>query len=123
MATASWRHDLTGLSALWEYLDCRVGLVIVGSIPLSGWPPLPYGQTGDGPKHPTLRVLAAAGVDIARMESMIDELFSFHDASPPMLLHGGHMRKMMYVILATMIMYYEERFIAHEMDTVLASMQ
>ena len=54
---------------------------------------------------------------------MIDELFAFHDASPPMLLQGGHMRPMMHCILATMIMYYEERFIAHEMDSVLASMR
>ena len=29
----------------------------------------------------------------------------------------------MHSILATMIMYYEERFIAHEMDTVLSSMR
>ena len=119
-------HTLTGLSALWEYLDCRIGLVMVGSIPLTGWPPLPYGQTGDGPKHPTLRVLVVeggGGVDMARIEAVIDELFSFHDVSPPMLLHGGHMRPMMHSILATMIMYYEERFIAHEMDTVLSSMR
>ena len=53
----------------------------------------------------------------------VRQLFSFHDVSPPMLLHGGHMRPMMHSILATMIMYYEERFIAHEMDTVLSSMR
>lgn len=54
---------------------------------------------------------------------MIDELFSFHDYSPPMLLVGGHMRPMMHAILATMMMYYEQRFIAHEMDQVSAQMR
>jgi hypothetical protein len=61
-------HDLTNLSALWEYLDCRTALLIVGSIPMAGWPPLPYGQTGNGPKHPTLRALVGGGgVDMARL--------------------------------------------------------
>ena len=52
-----------------ENLDCRTALLIVGSIPLAGWPPLPYGQTGNGPKHPTLRALVegGGGVDMARL--------------------------------------------------------
>ena len=31
-------HDLTDLSALWEYLDCKESLVVVGSI-VTGGPP------------------------------------------------------------------------------------
>jgi hypothetical protein len=35
---------------------------------MAGWPPLPYGQTGNGPKHPTLRALVGGGgVDMARL--------------------------------------------------------
>ena len=117
-------HDLTGLSALWEYIEAKDALVIVGSLPLAGWPPHPYGQTGPGPVHPTLKALISSGQsDLAKLDPMIDELFAFHDCSPPMLLLGGHMRPMMHAILATMIMYYEQRFKAHEMDQVSAIMR
>ena len=70
IAVHSTGHELTNLSALWEYLECRTALLIVGAIVLAGWPPLPYGQTGDGPKHPTLRALVedgGGGVDMVRI--------------------------------------------------------
>ena len=117
-------HDLRDLSALWEYLDCKESLVVVGCIVLCGWPALPYGQTGEGPKHPTLLALLDADVvEMRILEPIMDILFSFHDASPPMLLLDGHMRPMVHAMFATLLMYYNERFKEHEMDKVSAAMR
>ena len=68
-------HDLTGLSALWEYLQGRFTLCIPGLIGLAGWPALPYGQLGKGPVHPSLNALI--GVSMECLEEMIDYLFYF----------------------------------------------
>jgi hypothetical protein len=38
-------HDLTSLSALFEYLHARVSLLVPGAIKLAGWPALPYTAT------------------------------------------------------------------------------
>ena len=116
-------HDLTNQGALWEYLNSRVPLCIPGSLLLSGWPGLPYGQTGMGSKYPSLKTLVDAGVSMKRLEAMIDELFGFHDATPPMLLIDGPLRPLMHVTLATMIMYYETRFKSKESEYVLARMR
>ena len=103
-------HDLTGLSALWEYLQARVALTIPGLVALAGWPTFPYGHLGKGPKHPTLAGLI--GVSEERLEAMIDFTFSFEQGGqhPPMLLRDGHLRPMMRCVLATMIMYYQQRY-------------
>ena len=93
------------------------------AVALSGWPALPYGQNGQGPAHPKLQPVIHLGVGAELLELMIDELFSFHDASPPMLLRGAPMRPMMRAALATLIMYYEQRFMANEMHLVLTSMR
>jgi hypothetical protein len=114
-------HDGTKLCALWNYLDARVQMCIPGAIVLAGWPPLPYGQMGKGPVHPTLAALN--GVSLARLDKYIDKLFSLHDNSPPMLHIGGPMRPMMHAMFATMIMYYHERFKAGEMTVVLQMMR
>ena len=64
------------------------------------------------------------GVSTERLESMINKLFSLHDASPPMLLGNGHLRPLyMRATLATMVMYYQQRFEAKEMHTVLTAMR
>lgn len=68
-------HDLENLSALWNYLDCRVALTIPGAIALSGFPPLPYGQLGQGPSAPSLNALVVKGVALDRLEVFIDEMF------------------------------------------------
>ena len=116
-------HDLKGMSALWNYLESRIALCIAGAIALSGWRPLPYGQLGEGPVHPSLQPILDGGETLERLERMIDLLFSLHDASPPMLLKDGALRTMMHATFATMIMYYEERFRAQEMHVVLAQMR
>jgi hypothetical protein len=116
-------HDLTSVGALFNYLNARVALCIPGALLLAGWPGLPYGQTGNGSKFPSLETLVKAGVSMKRLEAMIDELFGFHDFSPPMLLSDGQLRPLMHVTLATMVMYYETRFKSKESEHVLARMR
>jgi hypothetical protein len=116
-------HDLTSVGALFNYLNARVALCIPGALLLAGWPGLPYGQTGNGSKYPSLETLVKAGVSMKRLEVMIDELFGFHDFSPPMLLSDGQLRPLMHVTLATMVMYYETRFKSKESEHVLARMR
>ena len=116
-------HDLTSVGALFNYLNARVALCIPGALLLAGWPGLPYGQTGNGSKYPSLETLVKGGVSMKRLEAMIDELFGFHDFSPPMLLSDGQLRPLMHVTLATMIMYYETRFKSKESEHVLARMR
>lgn len=116
-------HDATGISALWNYLDSRVALCMPGAIVLAGWPPLPYGQIGKGPVHPSLEPLVSMGISLVRLDKYIDILFNLHDASPPMLHIGCPLRPLLHATVATMIMYYPERFKAGEMATVLQMMR
>ena len=39
-------HDMTGMSAFFEYLNSRVSLTIPGLVALIGWHPFRYGQIG-----------------------------------------------------------------------------
>ena len=58
-----------------------------------------------------------------RLEALIDCLFSFHDASPPMLLIDGPLRPLMHAALATQIMYYDVRWRDDESSFVLRRMR
>jgi hypothetical protein len=114
LAVHNTGHDLTGMTALFEYLGCRIPLCVPGGVLLAGWQGLPYGQLGDGSKYPSLQTLVDGGVSMQRLEVFVDKLFCFHDASPPMLLIDGMLRPLMHAVLATMIMYYETRFKSKE---------
>ena len=114
-------HDLTGLSALWEYLNGRISLCIPGAIVLAGWDPLPYGQMGKGPASPKLDCLFVI-VSIEELDIMINLLY-FSDQTLPRLLVGGELRPLMHATAATMIMYYPEREKANEMSKVLHFMR
>ena len=155
-------HDLTNLGALWEYLGARVALLIPSAITLAGFPPLPYGQMGEGPAHPSLTALTEWGVvTLPRLDAYLDMLFAFHDHdhAPPWLYVGNPLRErpppththaharahihthkhppkrthshtpprragpMMHATLASMIMWYKERFAAKEMGLVLEHMR
>lgn len=122
LAVHNTGHDLTGLCALWEYLRARIALCMPGAIVLAGWPPLPYGQMGDGPKHPLLAVLVGTSLEVGvlitleRLDKMIDHLFNLCDQSLPKLRIDGELRPMLHATLATMIMYYQERFAAEPQE-------
>ena len=121
LAVHNTGHDLTGLCALWEYPRARIALCIPGAVVLAGWPAFPYGQMGKGPVHPSLSALT--GISVETFEPMIDVLFSFCDQTLPKLRVDGELRPMLHATLATMIMYYEERWEAKEMHKVLTFMR
>ena len=94
-----------------------------GAIVLAGFPPLPYGHLGLGPVAPTLSVLVAEHASSEELEGFTDALFNLTNKSMPRLCRGGELRPLLHATLASMVMYYEERFVAKEMHTVLAWMQ
>jgi len=114
-------HDLTGLSALFEYLGARVSLVMAGALVLAGWPPMPRGELGRGPTPPSLG--AIPGLSESALNNYADLLFNLRPMSPPFLLPGGTLRPLVLDALAVLIMYYAERFAANEMTSVLNAMR
>ena len=113
-------------------MGARLALVIVGAIVLAGWPGLPRGQLGIGPKPPSL--LALHGISMAALEDYADAVFNLRPpsdgltsppskGSPPMLLRGGALRPLVLDGLASLIMYYQERFDHDEMLKVQAKLR
>jgi hypothetical protein len=99
LAVHNTGHDLTGMSALWNYLSARLALCMPGAILLAGWPALPYGQLGQGPVHPSLGTYTnpvPGLVSIELFDRMIDELFNLCDQSLPQLRIGGDLRPMLH---------------------------
>ena len=93
-------------------------------VALLGWNPFCYGHLGKGSVHPSLDALV--GVGLEGLELMIDFLFSFHEQGarpPPMLMLDGELRPLLHAALATMLMYYHERFLNSEMHHVLICMR
>jgi hypothetical protein len=99
-------------------------MTIPGMVALLGWNPFCYGHLGKGSVHPSLDALV--GVGLEGLELMIDFLFSFHEQGarpPPMLMLDGELRPLLHAALATMLMYYHERFLNSEMHHVLICMR
>ena len=124
-------HDLSkSCGSIFIYLDTRFALLVPGALALADWPPYPYGQIGRGPRSPSLTALIDTkrtdGTPlalVADLEIFIDALFSLHDHSHPALFQDGPLRPLMHATLATLIMYYKERFDAGEMHLVLTHMR
>jgi hypothetical protein len=113
LAVQATGHDLTGVSAFYEYIGADISLNMVSAIPLGGWDPLPWGHLGMGPRPATLEALVE--VDARLLERCCDDLFRIDSSSPPQLIMGGCLRPAVHAALATQIMYYEQRFDAGEM--------
>jgi len=123
LAVHNTGHDLTGLSALWEYLNARCSLLVPGALVLAGWPALPYGQMGQGPKSPNLSALTDC-VSMEDLEKFVTSLFYLCDQTLPSLRVGGELRPLLHATAATMIMYYPQRFEEpQEMPKVLQFMR
>ena len=116
-------HDLTGIGALFEYLNGRISLALPGAVALFGWDPFPYGQNGKGPRHPSLSAIIA--VPLEKLEVWMDSLFCFQTGGkhPPQYLVGGELRPLLHAAFASLIMFYEERFKANEAAHVLMRMR
>lgn len=74
------------MSALWEYMDPSVAMLVPGARKMHGWCTPTFGQLGDSPIPANLEVLARLTpcFTVAELEPMIDHVFALHDASPPM---------------------------------------
>ena len=103
-------HDLESLSTLWHYINTQLALLIPGVTILSGWPGLPYGQLGQGPKPAALIALVEFGAsDMKDLEALTDFCLWLRPGfSSPAVLEGGSLRPMMHALAATLIMYYED---------------
>ena len=117
-------HDCKKLSAFFEYLDVSRAGLMPGSVVLGGWPS-GHGerlQMGKGPVPASLDALEEFALEEAKVEGMIDTLFRFDSASPPMLLREGHLRPAVRAAFASMIMHFADRSQHGEMLTVLELM-
>jgi hypothetical protein len=111
-------HELTSLSALYEYLGAALVLTLPAGLVLAGWQPMPWGQTGYGSAPATVQCLVMCGVKMEDLDLVIDNLFHLSDTSPPQYLKGGPMRPTIEADFATTVMYYKERVNAAEMRSV-----
>ena len=66
---------------------------------------------------------AVPGLSESAVNNYADLLFNLRPTSPPWLLIGGSLRQLVLDGLAVVIMYYAERFAAHEMTPVLNAMR
>ena len=105
-------HDLSSVSAMYDYMCARLVLTIAGAVVLAGWPALPWGQLGPGAQPACLDALLVCAVDLAQLMLVMDEIFNLHDESPIGFLSGGKMRGAVECAFATLIMYYGECCVA-----------
>ena len=87
-------HELTSLSALYEYLGATLVLTMPSAVALGvgGWPAFQWGQTGVGPSFPCLDALLPLGVSLDRLEIVMNAMYNLHDESPPMFQKDGALR-------------------------------
>ena len=120
MAIALTGHDMTGFSRYHEYIDVNVANCMVPAMVLAGWNSPGWGERSIGPRPASLRAIVQHGVTMETLDYMIDELFRFHSATPPMLLRDGSLRELPRTSFASLVMYHVERQQAGEMFFVQA---
>ena len=111
-------HQLTSVSALYEYLGANLVVTMPAAVALAGWTPFPWGQIGKGPSRPTLQSLESLGVRPTDLEGIIDVTFNLHAGSPPMYLQEGALRPTIRTAFASLVMYYDDRHQAAEVPRV-----
>jgi len=87
-AVKTW-HNLTSVSAMYDYMCTRLVLTITGAVVLAAWPALPWGQLGPGAQPACLDTLVVCAVDLAQLVWVMGEIFNLHDESPIGFLSGG----------------------------------
>jgi hypothetical protein len=112
-------HEITNMSAMWNYLEANIALLMPSLCVLAGWPAPPHGQLGDGPVPADL---AAVHLNIpkskAAFDNMLTVLFQLDSTSNPVHLPGGDLRPALEAALASMIMHYAPRGAASSMGLV-----
>jgi hypothetical protein len=104
-------HDAEWLSCLWHYINADLPTVVPGASVLAGWRNSQrYGQLGPGPKPANLIALVDMGItEFARLEELADRVLILRDGiSPPSMLRGGHLRGLVFSMLASILMHYKD---------------
>ena len=91
-------HDLLQVGSLYNYIDANRTIALAGGLALAGWHPLPWGQLGEGPRPASLAALVDVGIDMLRLDLLMDTIFNLDSCSPPMLLQSGSNRPMVNVL-------------------------
>ena len=86
------------VGSLYNYIDANRTIALAGGLTMAGWPPHPWGQLGEGPRPASLAALVDIGIDMGRLDLLIDSIFNLDSCSPPMLLQGGSNRPMVSVL-------------------------
>ena len=117
-------HEMSGFTKLIEYIDLNRTCALNGAVVLAGWPGPDYGKSTSGARPASVEALRQAGVDMALVEDMVDQLFYLDNTRPPMLLREGAKKEGSHVnvngvegqlrpgvraAFASLVMYYEER--------------
>ena len=116
IAVGTTGHDVKHTSALWNYVDAKIAIAMVGALVLHGWPPLPYGQTGKGPVPAS--IFAVPMIDPVALNVTVDTLFKLDSSSPQCLLQGGTLRPLVISAFSSIVMYYPLRVSMGEMRPV-----
>ena len=101
-------HDLTVLNALFEYVRARRANVQPMAVVTAGFNPLPYGQNGFGPRHPTLDALTLDVHGRGKLQSMLIDVMHLGPEAPRRLRRGGDLFVVCEAAMATFLMYYDE---------------
>ena len=116
-------HDLSKISALFEYIEATRALTMPGCAVLAGWPAPPWGQLGRGPQAASLAPLDQF-VSRQDLNALIDATFDFNpELTSPCLLEGGSVREGVKASYASQLMYFENRLEAGECRFVLVRMR
>jgi len=92
-------HDLTKISAWYNYLEAQRLLTNLCATVLAGWKAPPYGQLGPGPVVAMLP--GSAGVDAAAFERYVDLLFTINNDSLSHHRQGGRLRPLLHAAATT----------------------
>jgi len=76
---------------------------------LGGFPAPLWGTMSAGPKAPCLDCLREIGVDLEKLNVVLDEMYDIHSACNPLFHQGARLRPFIEACAATHFMYYSER--------------
>ena len=109
-------HDLSGVSALYHYVQTTVPNCMPAAVVLAGWPQFPWGQRGLGPKPACIVTLCdVSQIPTGDLAAVVDAYFHIDSSSSPRLQRNGDLRDAVLAAFATQVMYYEERVRNNEM--------
>ena len=75
---------------------------------LSGFPPPQWGTLSAGPFAPGLDCLHEIGVNLEKLNVVLDDLYDIYSESNPLFHQGGRLRPFIQACAATHFMYYKE---------------